>query len=182
MHQTVEPSQGASFGAQARLTVGLSIAIRAAALGTIWAVLAGPDPQSWIIGAPAVIASAWVSTRLSEPGRAGLSLWGLARFLPFFAWESLKGGADVALRVMRPRMNIDPGFRSYRVGLAQPAARVLFLDVVSLLPGTLSADIEGDMLMVHALDRKSDPMPELRNLERRVAALFRDPGENPTHG
>jgi multicomponent Na+:H+ antiporter subunit E len=150
--------------------------------GAVWAVFAGPYPVSWIIGVPAVLASAWVSTRLSEPGPRGLSLWGLVRFLPFFVWESLKGGIDVALRVMRPRMDIDPGYRSYRIGLVQPAARVLFLDGVSLLPGTLSADIEGDMLIVHALDQSTDHAPELRRLERRVAALFGDPGGKATHG
>lgn len=146
--------------------------------------MAGPALDSWLIGGPVVLAALWSSTRLTPAGRGGLSLWGVALFLPYFLWESLKGGTDVALRVLGPRMRIDPGLRTYRTRLTRPGALVLFLDMVSLLPGTLSADIEGDKVLIHALDRSTDLKPDLERLERRVAALFADPieGTGPIEG
>jgi multicomponent Na+:H+ antiporter subunit E len=46
------------------------------------------------------------------------------------------------------------------------------LSIISLLPGTLSAGIEGDCIDVHAIDINDDPTADLRRLEQRVAGLF----------
>jgi multicomponent Na+:H+ antiporter subunit E len=149
-------------------------------LAGVWVVLAGPgDPSSWLIGAPAVIAAAWSRQRLSAADRPRLSVPGALRFLPYFVVESFKGGIDVALRVIGPRVRVDPGLVDYRLSLTRPTARVFFADLVSLLPGTLSADLRGNLVSIHALDRGIDPVPELRRLERRVAALFREPPPAP---
>jgi multicomponent Na+:H+ antiporter subunit E len=130
------------------------------------------DPGSWIIGLPAVLAAVWARHRLAPtPGR-GLSLIGALRFLPVFFIESFKGGLDVAWRVLGPRLRVEPGLLTYRLSLGSRAARILFVDLVSLLPGTLSADLEDDTLVVHALDCRVDVAPELARLERHVARLF----------
>lgn len=139
-----------------------------------WLVIAGADPAGWIIGVPAVIAAAWAQGRLSEGTGAGLSPWAAARFLPYFLFESLRGGIDVAARVMRPRMRIAPGLSEYRTSLRHPAARVLFTNSISLLPGTLSADARGALIRVHSLDASQDTNADLQRLERRIAALFRE--------
>jgi multicomponent Na+:H+ antiporter subunit E len=59
--------------------------------------------------------------------------------------------------------------------LTQPSARRLFVNSLSLLPGTLAADIDGECLRIHALDRGVDLNGELVRLERMVSAIF---GEN----
>ena len=82
------------------------------------------------------------------------------------------GGIDVVSRVMRPTMRIAPGFLDYRLGLSQPSARLLFINTLSLLPGTLASDLDGDMLRIHALDREADLEQELTRLERAVAAVY----------
>ena len=140
--------------------------------GLAWLVLAGPDPASWIIGGPAVAGAVWAKSRLSGRRLGGLSPLGVIRFLPYFLWQSLKGGLDVALRVVGPRVRVDPGYIDYRLRLPRPSARVFFLDVVNLLPGTLTADISGDTARIHALDKGTDPVQSLMRLEERVAALF----------
>lgn len=153
----------------------LAVALFAVAFGALWLTLAGPtDPASWIIGVPAVVAAVWARHRLAPaPGR-GLSLLGVLRFLPVFFIESFKGGLDVARRVLGPRLRVEPGLLTYRLSLGSRAARVFFIDLVSLLPGTLSADLEGDTLVVHALDCRVDVAPELARLERHVARVFRE--------
>jgi len=99
-------------------------------------------------------------------------LIGIIRFAPFFLAESIRGGIDVASRVMRPSMRISPGFRRYTLRLTGPNAQVFFLDSVSLLPGTLSADMRDGIIDVHALDVRDDIDSALRQLEARVADLF----------
>lgn len=146
------------------------------ALAAIWLVIAGLEPSSWIIGLPTLVFATWAIIMLTRgflpAHRRGIRLLGLLRFAPFFAIESVRGGIDVAARVMRPRLHIDPGFQYYESRLVDPIARVVFLDSISLLPGTLSADIMDNRIKVHALDTSKDLAPSLQRLERLVAALF----------
>jgi multicomponent Na+:H+ antiporter subunit E len=48
---------------------------------------------------------------------------------------------------------------------------VLLADVISLLPGTLTVDLRGDLVLLHGLDVGPGLAAEVRDLERRVAAL-----------
>ncbi|WPL10699.1 putative monovalent cation/H+ antiporter subunit E [Thiorhodovibrio litoralis] len=101
----------------------------------------------------------------------------LLPFVLFFVVASARGGLDVAGRILARTLDIAPGFITYRIRLRHPGARILFIDLISLLPGTLSADIEGsDRLVIHVLDVGSDNFRELAQLELQVALLFREPG------
>ena len=142
-------------------------------LVALWAAFAGlDDPASWIVGVPTVIAASWSRSNLAPQRNAHVSLVGILQLLPVFFWESFRGGFDVARRVLRLRPKIDPGLFDYRLNLSSASARVFFVDLVSLLPGTLSADIRGDRMRIHALDLKQDSVTELERLERRIAAVF----------
>ena len=147
---------------------------RLALLTALWLVLVGPDPAAWVIGAPTLALATWASLRLRPPASGSVSIPALLRFLPFFAWQSLRGGVDVALRVLRRRPRVAPGTHLYPLGIASPAGRVLLLNTLSLLPGSLSADLDGDRLTIHALD-VADHLAmdrEIAQIERRVASLF----------
>ncbi len=143
-------------------------------LAGLWWLLTGGSPASWVIGLPAVAAAAWAGRRLGGDAGAGLSLLGLLRFLPFFFWESLRGGVQVAVRTLAPRLRIAPGFSVYRVRLGRPEARVFFANCVCLLPGTLAVDLDNERLELHLLDSASDPSAELRRLECAVARVYRE--------
>jgi multicomponent Na+:H+ antiporter subunit E len=110
------------------------------------------------------------------------SVFGIIGFIPFFVWESFLGGVDVVRRVIRPTMIIDPGFHPYPLRLQGSSARVFFLDSISLLPGTLSADMRDGIVQVHALDLRDENLDRsLARLEKRVAKLFGETLEPDTH-
>ena len=46
------------------------------------------------------------------------------------------------------------------------------MNCISLLPGTLAADLDGDRVVLHLLDTGVDPEPDLRRLEDAIAGLF----------
>jgi len=144
----------------------------AAGLAVIWLGLCGPSLESWYVGAPAVLVAAWTATRFPASLPHGLRWSGLLPFAFHFLRESVVGGWDVARRVLAPEMRIAPGHVTYRTSLPPGPARHLMLSTTSLLPGTLSAGIEGDCIDVHAIDINDDPMADLRRLEQRVAGLF----------
>lgn len=136
----------------------------------LWWVLTDGVAASWVLGVPTVLLAAWLSRSLwPDPP---LSLTGVARFVPYFAYQSLVGAADVAQRALRPKMPLYPGVVRHRLRLPPGVARVSLANVVSMLAGTLSADIEDDELVIHALDARSDLHAMVDDLEPRIAAVF----------
>lgn len=148
----------------------LALLVLAAIFSLLWWALTEGEP-AWGVGAPVILLATVAAWRLRLPGRVRLSLAGTLRFLPYFVWQSLRGGVDVARRALDPRLPLDPALLVYRLRLPPGPARVFLADVVSLLPGTLSAELAGDRLRLHVLDRASAPAA-VRELEGRVGALF----------
>jgi multicomponent Na+:H+ antiporter subunit E len=142
--------------------------------GAFWWLLTAGGPFSWHLGIPAVLAAAWAGARLGASGDSTWSALGAAQFALVFLRESVRGGIDVAGRTLAPTPRVATGFRDYRIRLRDARARLLFVNTVSLLPGTLAADLEGDRLKVHALDINQDIAGELATLERAVGRVYRE--------
>ncbi|MGD2074990.1 MAG: Na+/H+ antiporter subunit E [Gammaproteobacteria bacterium] len=154
------------------MSIDRHLAVRLGLLAGLWWLLTDGDTASWVVGLPAVAAALWAARRLRAPGAGALSVPSLLRLVPLFLWESLRGGVDVAQRTLSPRLRVRPGLAVYRIGLQREDARVFFTNCVSLLPGTLAADLDGDRLDLHLLDSGSDPEAELRRLEQAVARVY----------
>jgi multicomponent Na+:H+ antiporter subunit E len=138
----------------------------------LWFVLTAGEPSSWLIGAPVVIACAAAVAVLVPRARVRISPWAVARFLPFFVWRSLAGGLDVAHRALGRTLAIAPDLVTYRLRLpGDGPARVVFVNVLSLLPGTLAADLDGQTVRVHTLGPLRHAN-SLQRLEAHVAGLF----------
>jgi len=136
----------------------------------LWWVLTGGVAYSWLIGAPVVLACSWLSLALWTD--TPFSPLGLARFLPWFAYQSLVGATDVALRAFNPRLPLHPGLVKHRLRLPSGASRVTLANVVSMLPGTLSADLVGEELVIHTIEVGKDMHAMVLDLEPRIAGLF----------
>jgi len=126
--------------------------------------------DSWRVGVPVVLFATLISVLLLPP--FSWSLTGIVRFVPFFLWRSLYGGMDVARRALHPRLPISPGMIDHRWRLPPGLPRVFMANTVSLLPGTLSAELDDEGLRVHVLDRTGEFASELTMIEARVAGLF----------
>ena len=143
---------------------------RAVVFALLWWILTAGAMSSWLIGAPVVLCAVLASGALL-PG-VSWSMSGLVRFVPFFLWRSLYGGVDVARRALHPRLPISPGLLDYRWRLPPGLPRVFMANTVSLLPGTLSAELDEAYLRVHVLDETGAFASELQVVEARVAKLF----------
>lgn len=147
-----------------------AFALRGILLGACWWAIVEGDTASLGVGALAVTVTAAFSLSMHPP--AAFSFVGFLRFVPVFLWRSLAGGVDVARRALAPRMPIQPSLVEYRTELPDGLPRVVLANVVSLLPGTLSADIRGDVLCLHVLSAGAGEEASLRRLERSVARIF----------
>lgn len=141
-------------------------------LAGLWALLTEARRDSWIVGGPVVLAASLVAAHLAPRDGWQWSIIGLLRFGPHFIRSSIAGGIDVAWRSIDPRLPIDPQMVAYPLRLPAGAARTFFMNVVNLLPGTVSADIGNDVLTVHVMDVSQPIQRELSKLEDAVAKLF----------
>jgi multicomponent Na+:H+ antiporter subunit E len=147
-------------------------------LGLWWALTGGR------LGAPVlaalIVASAAATSLALVPPLGRVRPAGLARFAVFFVRESVLGGVDVARRAFAPaRANVEPGFVERDLRLPEGAPRLLFTGCISLLPGTLSAQVDADAVRVHVLDPAMPWERTLDSLEERVADLFALTGPQP---
>jgi len=78
-------------------------------------------------------------------------------YLPVFLWECVKANIDVALRVLHPRLPINPGIVKVKTSLESDTALTFLANSITLTPGTLSVDIDRDkgVLYIHWIDVKA---------------------------
>ncbi|MGC3875079.1 Na+/H+ antiporter subunit E [Halomonas sp. GXIMD04776] len=141
-------------------------------LGLVWWALSDGAPSSWIIGVPTITAVTLWHLSQQAASKSLPRLLGLAGFIPYFLWESLRGGIDVARLAIATTMRISPHFTRFALRLPEGPARRVFINTVSLLPGTLSADLQGDQLIVHRLRGAPNDNSDLNDCEQRVARLY----------
>jgi multicomponent Na+:H+ antiporter subunit E len=148
-----------------------AIAGRTLILAICWWAITEGDPKATGVGGLAVASAVLLSLRAHAP--QPFHALALLRFLPVFLWRSLAGGLDVARRALVPDMRLQPVLVEYRTELPEGLPRVFLANVISLLPGTLSADIRGDRLCLHVLSASKATADDLRRLELAVAPIFR---------
>lgn len=149
-----------------------SLVARTLTTGVLWWILTEGRPGGVVPSGLVVLASTLSSYWMIAPGGAGWRPQGLLRFVPFFLVQSVRGGVDVALRAFHPRLPILTGLVDYPLRIPDGLPRVFFINALSLLPGTVSAELRGDRLTVHLLDRRLSTGGRIEALEDRVAALF----------
>lgn len=141
-----------------------------AILVLIWWVLDGP--HNLMVGLVAAALGSGMFLALRSRRSYSLQIIELPRFVAYFIIESFRGGMDIALRALNPRLPIHPHLFDHPIVLPAGPPKALLIGVISLLPGTLSADLsdDGTLVRVHAINE--DPEPAIEELEHRIARLF----------
>ena len=140
----------------------------------LWVVLIGVAPGNLAVGVVAAVVSTWLSLRLLPAGGARVRIGPLIGLLLRFAWLSVRAGIDVARRALDPRLPLNTGFVTYRVGFPPGSARNVFAALTSLLPGTVPVGEEDGAIVYHCLDIDQPVADELAAEE---ADLWRVLGE-----
>lgn len=145
---------------------------RAGLYALLWWILTGGEASSWPFGIPVILVATLVSLALAPDTHIKFRPISLIRFVGFFLWQAGRGGLDVSLRALHPRLPIHPGLLRYAFRLPPGTARVLLTNITGLLPGTMSTSLEEDQLIIHALDTRLGVLAGIRELEARLADLY----------
>jgi len=79
----------------------------------------------------------------------------LILYIPVFFWAMIKANFDVAYRVIHPRMPINPGIVVIKTDLKSDSGKLALANSITLTPGTLTMDVEGDSMLIHWINVKS---------------------------
>lgn len=168
MHARSDRSPSGRFGLRGFLP-------RGALFAALWWVLAEGRADAWGIGAVSVLLATAASLALAPPGPGRISTIGLLGFAAFFLAQSALGGMQVAARAFRPRMDLAPALVEVPVTLPDGVARILLVNTLNLLPGTVSVGLRGDRLCMHVLDDRLPVAAEVRQVEARIARMLELP-------
>ena len=156
------------------------------ALFAFWLILSGHyDPLH--VGAGVVCAGlvTLLSSDLFTFGTGARSSFRIGRFalyVPWLLWEILRASLHVTWLVVRPS-GISSRVIRFRTHLQNQVAKVVLGNSITLTPGTVTVDIEGDQFTVHALSDTAAESLLDGDMERRVAWVFgEEVPDNPAGG
>ncbi len=137
----------------------------------VWMVL------SWEAGVASIAAgmliSALVSLATSHLFTGNHGKWAQPKryfyfliYILIFLRECVKANIDVAMRVIRPSLPINPGIVKVRTRLKSEAALTFLANSITLTPGTLSVDLDPatGVIYVHWIDVKDTDMVKATNI------------------
>jgi multicomponent Na+:H+ antiporter subunit E len=153
-------------------------------LCAFWFALSGrSDPLFVVTGLVTAAAVTLVTTRLTRTSlrpdgaripasRLPTAVVRALGFAAWMGWRILVASVQLAVIVLSPRMPLQPCTVRFRTSLTRPLARAPRSYAFSLVPGTLTVDIDGDLIVVHALSpHQLDDLVSGR-LQNKVAAMF----------
>jgi multicomponent Na+:H+ antiporter subunit E len=96
-------------------------------------------------------------------------LFWLVLYIPIFLWYMVKANIDVAYRALHPERPIKPGIVKIKTILKTDIAKVFLANSITLTPGTMTCEIDGDNLYIHWIWVQS---PDLNEASKIIASRF----------
>ena len=146
------------------------------ALASAWLLWSGYFDNALLLSLGAVsVATVFIlALRMGLVDREGVPIQLGVRLLlyaPWLAWEVFKANLDVARRILSPGLPIDPRIIEVKAGQREDLGRVIYANSITLTPGTVSIDAEGDVITVHALTAEAALGVEAGDMDRKVSWL-----------
>lgn len=142
-------TEGETGGMPHALLLGASLAI-------FWLLLSGyfTSPLLLGFGVISVAFTTWLSLRIDRHDGERVALRVDLPLLRYWGWllvEILKANLDVAKLILAPRLALSPRLVRVKATQATDTGVVIYANSITLTPGTVTIDIDGDELIVHAI-------------------------------
>ena len=98
-------------------------------------------------------------------------------YIPYLFYYIILANLDVAYRVLNPYLPIKPGIVKVKTSLKSEFAKTILANSITLTPGTLTVEVNGDDFYVHWINVSSDN-PEIQReiilgrFERMLRRIF----------
>ena len=149
--------------------------LKAMALFVFWVLLSASF--DWVhlgLGLVFSFSVAWINSGHS-PFVPKFSFWlRILLYLPWLFYKIIQSSLHLTRLILHPALPIDPHLISVDSKLNHHAAVVLFGNSVTLTPGTITAEVDRNKLIVHAIDKVSGEDLESNQMESKIADIFKD--------
>lgn len=122
--------------------------------------------------AVSVVITLLLSARLKIIDRDGAPYVRLAGFLayyPWLFWEVVKSNWVVIKACLRADLDINPALVKVKTTCKSDLAKVTFANSITMTPGTVTIEIEGDKMLVHGLYEANTVPEAFEEMDRRCA-------------
>lgn len=141
-------------------------------LGALWWLLSGQTkPLLLGFGVASVTLVVWLARRMAVVDHEShpVHLSGpLVRFWAMLIREITVSNIDVVRAILSPGPTIQPHFLRVRTRQTTDLGKVILANSITLTPGTVTVDVQGDELLIHALTASSGRAVEEGHLDRAV--------------
>ncbi len=141
----------------------------------LWLLLSGIyEPLLIILGVASCAFVALIAHRMDLVDHEGHPIhltWRFLIYLPWLAWEIVKSNIAVARIIADPKLPISPRVIKVRASQPDELGHVIYANSITLTPGTVSINLEGDDVEVHALAGEFAEGVESGDMDRRVTRV-----------
>ncbi len=153
--------------------------VRAFALAIVlfllWLGLSGIyTPLLLALGALSSIFVALLCRRLGVIDEEGVPFHLFFGVIGYWVWlfkEIVVANIKVARLILHPRLPVSPNFFHAPASQKSDLGKVVFANSITLTPGTVAIEVQGDSILVHTLSADFAWGAESCDMDRRVAAL-----------
>jgi multicomponent Na+:H+ antiporter subunit E len=151
-------------------TIGLGLAMYA-----LWLLLSGHyTPLLLALGVASCILVVGIAARLDVIDHEAVPLQLSFGWFGYIAWlgkEITKSNWDVARIVLDPKLPISPTMVWVPLTQRTDVGKVIYANSITLTPGTVSVEIEGNRILVHAITRAVAEGVESGEMDRRITRI-----------
>lgn len=144
------------------------------ALAVFWFALSGEaSPLFLFLGTVSVLLVLWLAGRLKIIDRDASPYHRAPQMLLYGGWlivEIVKSNITVIRKILAPSHAIDPDVVTVTTSAKSDLGKAIFANSITLTPGTVTLDVDGDKLKVHALVRETSPVSSFADMDRKAAA------------
>ena len=144
----------------------------------LWVALSGHfNPFLLSLGLLSAVTVTFVCHRMGVIDVEGQPLRlipGLLRYVPWLAKEIVRACIDVAWRIARPKLPIQPTIIRVPADHQTVPGRVSFANSITLTPGTISLDVLENEIEVHSLTAESATDLQSGEMANRVRQMETD--------
>ena len=103
-------------------------------------------------------------------------LWAIL-YIPYLIYYIILANFDVAYRVLNPDLPITPGIVKVKTTLESEMAKTILANSITLTPGTLTVEIDGDNYYIHWINISTEDPERQRQIiidkfERMLRRIF----------
>lgn len=150
--------------------------LRFASLGAFlllfWLLLSGHYTVFLIaLGVASALGCAYVARRMDILDVEGHPVHLATRavtYFPWLIWEILTSAWDVTKLILHPKLPISPTLVTVKASQKTPLGVSVYGNSITLTPGTITVEIRGDELTVHAITREGADALASGAMDRRV--------------